>query len=550
MTYLDLLAERVRALARAGLARPLPVAHRALQQQAEACAYAYVTGAADPVLLARAEECLAALVAQQGRDGLFRTGDNVESPPDSSFTANGLARLVRVGRTRRDVRGLADASLEVLVRLAPGLVQGGVHTPNHRWELAAALAQLGDLIGDDRYGARADEWLAEGIDIQDDGLYSERSPNYAAAVTNPCLLALADLRGRSDLVEIVHANLHASHTLTDATGRVETLQSRRQDQAQTDFPMARFAWLYRQLAHRLGCASCGAEAVRGEAAGGSDVLDAVAGVLLDADLAADPPVRALPGRTGWTVLQPSGLAIHRDQGARLVVREAPDVAALGRIASGSAANPTLAHLRVGPVWLSSVRISRAFFGLGPFRATSLDLEQGRVVLRETQAAAYYQPNPAGEVRYGFEGRFAAEMGFDARRQDLVSLDTMVTLAPQPGGFELTVDTRGPDVPHAVELGFADAEGALVRGEADDLGDQRWWAWGATEVHVAGAVVSIESASDSPPTSAADASYDPGEAYTFLRGTDAVGGLRLYVTTRSPGRLQVRVSVGEPAKRSG
>jgi hypothetical protein len=36
-------------------------------------------------------------------------------------------------------------------------------------------------------------------------------------------------------------------------------------------------------------------------------------------------------------------------------------------------------------------------------------------------------------------------------------------------------------------------------------------------------------------------YEPGEVYTFLRGTDAVGGVRVYVTGRTPGRHTLLVT---------
>ena len=544
---LPTLSHRVSLLARAGSAQPLPLHHRGLQQHAEACAYAFLTGDADPRLLERATECLAALAEQQGDSGLFRSGDNVESPPDSSFTVNGLARLVRVCRPHRATREPAEQALDVLRRSRPGLVTGGVHTPNHRWELAAALAQLADLLHDDRCGDRADEWLAEGVDLQDDGLFSERSPNYAAHVTDPCLLVLADLRDRADLVDAVHHNLHAQQLLTDSTGRVETLQSRRQDQSLDHFSIASFAWLHRVIAHRTGCGQCGSAALRGEELGGSDVLDAVAGALLDPELLTPPPTRAQTGRTGWTVLEPSGVAVHRSESTRLLVRAAPDVARTGRIASGVAANPTFAHLRVdsptgdGPgVWLSSIRLSRAFFGLGPFRGRSLLLGHGRIALHETQAAAYYQPAQV-ELRYEFEGRFAAEMGFDARRQDLVTLTTEVAVTPRPQGMDLVVETSGAAVPHAVELGFGRTP-FEVAGEAVALDDERWLVAGPVTLRCEDAVVRIVPEGHEP--EAAWAAYDPGEAYTFLGATDAVGGRRLYVTTRSPGTLRISVSIEE------
>ena len=83
---------------------------------------------------------------------------------------------------------------QVLRKAGPAIAAGGVHTPNHRWEIAAALARTHHLFPDRRYAARIDDWLDEGIDATPDGIYSERSSTYASEVTNHCLLAIAWLR--------------------------------------------------------------------------------------------------------------------------------------------------------------------------------------------------------------------------------------------------------------------------------------------------------------------------------------------------------------------
>ena len=73
-------------------------------------------------------------------------------------------------------------------RSARSLAEGGVHTPNHRWEICKALAHLHHLWPSRLLMARINDWLGEGIDQDAEGEYSERSPNYASEVTNRSLV--------------------------------------------------------------------------------------------------------------------------------------------------------------------------------------------------------------------------------------------------------------------------------------------------------------------------------------------------------------------------
>ncbi len=552
---LRVLAARVGALVEPWLSGPLPVPHRALQQTAEAAAYAWLAPGGlcgDPRLVPRAEECLDALARQQGRLGLFLTGDNVESPPDSSFTVNGLARLVRVCRDadRAELAGVRRRAEQVLRAVLPGLLTGGVHTPNHRWEIAAALAQLADLFDDQAAADRCDAWLAEGIDAQPDGLYTERSPSYAAHVTNPCLLLLARFRRLPALVDVVHRNLHAHLTLTDPTGRVETLQSRRQDQ-RLELSVAMFAWQLRVVALRTGCARCAAAAAWAEALGGSDPLAAIGAALTSpetlAPLPGHPaPAGSSPEAPGWEVLATSDVAVWRHGAARVVVRAAPDVAVLGRVESGTAANPTFAHVRVADAWVSSVRLSRSFFAVGPFRATTLTVDDTTARLTERVTASYYQPlgaagaARAGGLDYAHEGRFAAQMSFAERVRDEVTLATTVTVTPHPDGAAFEVVTAGPRVTLTLELGLGDVAVEHVAGPWLDLGDGRVVASHGTVARLGSYDLALDVTGDLPAAVPAQVAYDPGEAYTFLGGTDAVGGARLYLAAATPGRLTARL----------
>jgi hypothetical protein len=498
--------------------------------------------AGDPALVRTASERTAELEALQTADGLFAGGDNLASPPDSAFTVNDAALTVRLLQGTSWPDDLGKRLVDVLRAAAPALRAGGVHTPNHRWEIAAALARCGVLLHDPGLLDRAREWLSEGIDIDADGLYSERSPNYAAYVSNPSLTVLADLLDRPDLHEVVHRNLHAQLDLTARDGTVETVHSRRQDQ-HDPFPLGPFLGQLTRAALRHSCARCAAGARRAADAPGVPAVDVLAEQMLDPTLAAPLP----PG---------SGLAPRRRlfRDARLLREIRPrveftvyggsDVPAAGRIASGLACNPTFLRMHAGAVTVVSVRLSRDFFGLGPFRAEEMAVDGDRIVLRETVSAAYYQPLPpaarlgGGDYALEHEGRFAARMSFGQRSRDPVTLTTAVEVRLDDDGADLTVTTEGPATAHALEIVLS-AGGELTG--AVPLGDGRFELVEGTAAYARdGDALHIGpgsgSGADRPPV------YRPGEAYTVTGGTDALGGTRLYLTWRSPGVVRVRLGI--------
>jgi hypothetical protein len=194
------------------------------------------------------------------------------------------------------------------------------------------------------------------------------------------------------------------------------------------------------------------------------------------------------------------------------------------------------------VAVESVRLSRDFFGLGPFRASAMLVEGDRIVLQETVEAAYYQPLPLayrrvdGRYELGHEGRFAAAMSFPRRAPDRRTLATHVELDLHDDGVALTVTTEGPATAHSLEIALS--PGGELRG-ATPLGDGRFELVAGTATYTLdGHVLTIGPGHGSGPDRLPD--YRPGEAYTWTRGTDALGGTRLYVTWRSPGTTSIRL----------
>ncbi|MEV5438298.1 hypothetical protein AB0K80_20130 [Streptomyces sp. NPDC052682] len=498
---------------------------------------------------------LAALRALQTPSGLFAGGDNVQSPPDSAFTINDVcdAHVIAVS-AGPDLRDVAAALAEIAGAASESLLTGGVHTPNHRWELCAALARLHRSFPDGRLLDRIEAWLAEGVDIDAEGLYSERSANYAAHVSNPSLVLLADVLGRTDLLDAVERNLSTTLDLVLPDGTVETVHSRRQDQNHR-FSLAPYLPLYRLMAIRTGRGDFSRAARLAAACGGTDDPGLLAGTLLTPDLC-----RALPAPAPDTLprdryLSTARLASHASAAAHTVVYGGSDVPECRRIRSGLANNPTFLRMYAGDAVLDAVRLSRGFFDMGPFRATDMrPLAEGRYRLTETLSAAYYQPLPPdkrrsdGAYQMADEGRFSAAMAFPNRLREEVTQTTGIDVDLRDDGADLRIDISGPRVPWALELTFR--PGGVLHGAAP-LGEGRWclttgpmtYRAGDDEIRVAVDVQAGE------PLAGPDRNevlrYDPGQDYTFLGGTDATTGERVYVGGYGPHTMTLALRAGRP-----
>ncbi|MGY1495516.1 hypothetical protein ACW4TU_02525 [Streptomyces sp. QTS52] len=538
---------------------PAGVTHRDLARRVKTLVAAYRSP--DSALhgngqaVAAATTHLRALRAAQTTTGLFAGGDNVQSPPDSAFTVNDVcdAHVLAAG-AGPELRDVTAALAEIAGAASGSLLTGGVHTPNHRWELCAALARLHRSFPDDRLLDRVEEWLAEGVDIDTEGLYSERSAVYASLVTNPSLLLLAEVLGRTDLLDAVERNLATTLDLIRPDGMVETVHSRRQDQ-RLSFPLWPYLPHYRLLAIRTGRGDF-ARAARLAAADGIDDPDMLAQTLLTPDLCRTLPAPDAEKLPRDRYLPTARLAAHASATAHTVVYGGSDVPEHRRIRSGLACNPTFLRLFAGDAVLDAVRLSRGFFDLGPFRAADMEqLADSRYRLTQTLTTAYYQPLPKdrrrddGAYRLVDEGRFSAAMAFPDRPQDEVSHTTRVEVDLREDGADLRIDISGPPVPWALELTFrpgGEPQGAVP------LGDGSWclttepltYRVGDDEIRVEAAVETGE------PLAGPDRSdvlrYDPGQDYTVVGGTDATTGNRVYLGGLGPHTLTVALRARRPA----
>jgi hypothetical protein len=430
----------------------------------------------DERLIDAVDHRCSSLFQSQRNDGLFDMG-NLDSPPDSAFVLKTLARaqlfLVNDATpvtepTRLKLKGL-------ILKTAEGVRQGGVHTPNHRWAICSALAQVNQLYPNSAYIERIDEWLAEGLDINADGEWSERSPNYNAHVNNPSILEVSLLLNRPALLDAVRRNLEMSLYYIEADGEFETVASRRQDQ---DPALRKYLWEYyvpyRYLAAHDQNPRFAAVARRierdfltklGEDA--KNMSSALVSMLEFPAMQQAMPADATLPRNYAKVFESSGLArIRRDDVTATIFGGNDWHLGLGA-GSGLATNPTFFKFRKGAAVLDSIRLSPMFFNVGFFYPQGLKvLGENQYELTQTVSVPYHLPlppekrNPDGNYPLTPDGRIFFKLDFPAREQELKTLTTKVIVREENGTFELDFDVQGlTGVPIVLELCFR-KEGVL------------------------------------------------------------------------------------------
>ena len=145
-------------------------------------------------------------------------------------------------RLRESVRTFLD-------RGAKGMLNGGFHTPNHRWVMASGLSLLSTILGRTDLADEADRYLCEGIDCTEAGEYTERSTGIYNVTNNRSLIIVAEELGRPALLDHVRRNLTMMPSYFEPDGSVFTLNSKRQDAGRTTYPVNYYE-NYLLMAHR------------------------------------------------------------------------------------------------------------------------------------------------------------------------------------------------------------------------------------------------------------------------------------------------------------
>jgi hypothetical protein len=365
---------------------------------------------------------------------------NFNSPPDTGFVVHNVGSAAFLAKQFGEDE-IVEWIKPFLVHAGKALSVGGIHTPNHRWVVCAALAQIHEVFPNETYVKRIEEWLAEGIDIDGDGMYTERSTTVYNAVTDNALVTIAHKLNRYELLEPVRKNLDAMQYLLHPNGEVVTEISRRQD-LNTRGDMRRYWFALRFMA------------VHDENGKYASMLNMY-----------EPQYVQLATLMEYPNLKQS---LPKLKPLPSVYTKEYPVAGITRIHDGKM-SATVIHgnssrffsMHYGDAVINAVRFASAFFGKGQFIPQKMEERDGGYYFEQSMSAPYYQPlDPSRKVEA--EGGAWSQSKLERKQTEICELKYEVFLKRIDQGFEIQIKAFGTDkVPLAVEISLR--EGGSING---------------------------------------------------------------------------------------
>lgn len=424
-----------------------------------------------PELLPGMTKIVRFLLKAQHSDGTLDFG-NLASPPDTAFILEPLCSAATILQ-KNNTAGLNDVKSglkDFIVKAGEALKTGGVHTPNHRWVVSAALAKINALYPDPGYVKRINEWLAEGVFIDDEGNYLERSMNYSAVIDR-ALVTMARLLSMPNLLEPARKNLQLVYYHCEPNGELVTVDSRRQDQF-APITILNFYHDYLYLAIHDSNAEFASIARFIETLPGftNRILNDLLVSYLEEPLYKKPlPTPKAPSVNFEKFFKQTNLVRIRRNATTTTLFGGADFPLI--IASGRSTSPNFFSFRKGAAILKYMRLSTDFFSTGYFHSQGISHESGQYVLHQKLEVPYYQPLPAnlrkanGDYAHSqsTDGRFWNKMDFEHRPQsNIKTLETTISVHESSGTNELKFKVISEPGIH-VTIEFCFKEGGTLTG---------------------------------------------------------------------------------------
>ncbi|MEO8532435.1 MAG: hypothetical protein ABI441_01730 [Flavobacterium sp.] len=485
------------------------------------------------------------MLTSQYADGTLDAGGNRQSPPDTAFILEYMcpAAALLNDNKQQDLAVLKDKLKKFIVNAGKAMVTGGVHTPNHRWVICAALANINFLYPNAVYVQRIDQWLAEGIYSNEDGHYSERSGIYSVVI-DKALITMARLLNRPELLEIAGKNLTTYFYYTEPNGDLVTIDSKRQDQFM-NLKVTKFYLSYRYMAIKTKNPMFAymVNTIENLPEFTNDILSDSLGFFMENKELREPiSVEGKVPADFEKFFAISNLARIRRGKTSVTLFGGNDKPIM--IVSGRSSSPDFLQYRKGEAILKYMRLSTSFFKMGYFSSDGIVKEGNKYTLTETKEADYYQPL-AEEYRKSDgdykltqapDGRFWNKMDFDSRTKSNVKKQTTtIEIIENNGLLSLDFKVDGPpNVEVTIEMCFK--EGNTVTGALTDEKKNYFLKSGTGEL------VTVNDKIQFGPGKCEHLNVEnlDSEEYTYHQGSLRTKGEHVYITGFTPFRHKMTI----------
>ncbi len=390
-------------------------------------------------LLTDIEDAGKGLLSLQHSDGTVDLLDtNFHSTPDTAFLVKRLTPPYVLFRDQKIPGSERALSLieQFLKRAGEALIVGGLHTPNHRWVVCAALTSLFEQWPDQRYLNRINEWLAEHIDLDPDGQYTEKSTGGYSAIIDRVLITIAIGLKKPELLDPVRKNLSMMRYYLHPNGEVVTEASNRQDKGTIGhLDGYYFALRYMAITDTNGEFAAMCRMIEEKHL---DKLYSYLGYFRTTPITWKPLPAARPLPSNYAMAFPySGVVRIR--------RNAWDCTLLSN-------NPGFLTFHKKNVVLQGMRLAGSFFGKGQFQSTEIKKEGNSWILQSKIEGVYYQPYPKEQIPP--DGNWDKMPKLNRKQSEIQQYETLVRLTEKEMGIEVDIEIKGTDrVPVALEMIF-------------------------------------------------------------------------------------------------
>lgn len=389
-------------------------------------------------LLSEIEAAARSLLKMQHRDGTIDLLDtNFHSTPDTAFVLENIVPTYKFLKQSKGTTAALEPITRFLKNAGEALIVGGIHTPNHRWVVSAALTKLNELFPDPRYTKRIDQWLAEHIDIDPDGQFNEKSTNSYSPIVDRSLIIMARGLKRPDLLEPVRRNLLMTLYYVHPNGEVVTEASNRQDKG-TIGNMSRYYYCYRYMATLDNNGEMAAMCRRIEQTSTKEQLAGYLDYFLEdpllwKDLPADKP---LPTNYAKAFPYSGVVRIRRGNWDSTLLSN----------------NATWLTFHKGNAVLQGMRVAASFFGKGQFQTEKIEQEGTSWVMRRSLEGPYFQPIATDKISP--DGDWDKMPRTLRAQSEIQKLETVIRVTEANNGLDIDISLTGTDgVPVTLELIF-------------------------------------------------------------------------------------------------